>query len=116
MLNIMNANIWFYREPVDFRKQINGLVLLLAGDLERNPGNGDVYIFRSKGAKSLKILLWESNGFWLLYRKLDTGRFRFPTKEDEILEISKAQLSWLLSGLDIQKLKEHKQLFPARFH
>lgn len=116
MLNILNAQIWFYRDPVDFRKQINGLVLLIAGDLEQNPGNGDLYIFRSKGTRSLKILYWDTNGFWLLYRKLDTGKFRFPAKEDEILELSKEQLSWLLSGLDFSNRKPLKKLQTSQFH
>jgi transposase len=116
MLGINHALIWFYQKPVDFRKGINGLVLLIAGDLGKNPGSGELYIFRSKTADKVKIIFWDRNGFWLMYRKLEKGRFKFPKRQDKALEISKEQMQWLLTGLNIEQLELPPKLKTNNFH
>lgn len=116
MLNINKSPIWYYQQPVDFRKQINGLVLFLAGEIGVNPGSGDIFIFRSKKTDKLKILVWDRNGFWLIYRKLEKGRFRFPKKEEKLLELSNEQMQWLISGLNIEKLQLQPKLKAEKFH
>lgn len=100
MLLGFNQSIWLYPVPVDFRKQLDGLIALVADTLSLNPASGQLFIFRSKSAKKLKILWWEGNGFWLLYKRLEAGRLKFPKADNGVLELSQAQLSWLLSGLD----------------
>jgi len=109
MFNFINSQIWFYPQTIDFRKQMNSLMLLIC-DLDMNPGSGAIYIFRSKTKDKLKILIWEKNGFWLLYRKLAKGQFRFPDKHDQSVQLTSDQLSWLLSGLDLRRLSGHPTL------
>ncbi|MBC8555595.1 MAG: IS66 family insertion sequence element accessory protein TnpB, partial [Candidatus Brocadiales bacterium] len=48
MLPFTNSKIWLYPQPIDFRKQIDGLVILLASQLDQEPNSGQVFIFRSK--------------------------------------------------------------------
>jgi transposase len=48
MMLPFNATIWFYRQPIDFRKQIDGLVILVADTLEKNPTSGQLFVFRNK--------------------------------------------------------------------
>ncbi len=104
-----DASIWFYRQPVDFRKQIDGLVILVTDILEQNPTCGQLFVFRNKQADKVKLLYWEDNGFWLLYKRIEQGRFIFPTQSASAMSLSKSQLQWLLSGLDIAR---HKALEP----
>jgi len=106
MLFGFGGKIWFYREPVDFRNQQNGLIMLVADQLNQNPTSGDLYIFRNRQANKIKLLCWDVNGFWLHYKILERGRFVFPCHGDEIWSLSKDQLSWILSGLDITKQKQ----------
>lgn len=98
--------IWLYPISVDFRKQIDGLVLLIADELDVNPTSGELFIFRNRTAKKIKLLWYDQNGFWLCYKRLEKGRLKFPSGQTEVLELSRDQLSWLLSGLDFTREKE----------
>ena len=94
--------IWLYPEPVDFRKQIDGLVLLVADSLSLKPTSGELFVFRNRSAKKIKLLWYDENGFWLCYKRLERGRLIFPSGES-VVELTRDQLSWLLSGLDFAK-------------
>jgi transposase len=106
MLLPFNATIWFYRQPIDFRKQIDGLVILVADTLEKNPTSGQLFVFRNKKSDKLKMLYWESEGFWLLYKRFEKGKFKFPCIADEAMELSMQQLQGLLSGIDFTQQKQ----------
>jgi len=95
-----NTQVWLYRQPVDFRKQIDGLVILAADALQKNPTSGHWFVFRNKKADKVKILLWEDNGFWLLYKRFEKAVFKFPKIENETMSLTMSELQWLLSGLD----------------
>ena len=101
MLLPFTAEIYFYRQPVDFRCQIDALALLVADTLQMNPTSGKIFIFRNKGFDRLKVLYYERNGFWLLYRRLEEGKFKYPSIDDKAMTITPDQLQWLLSGLDM---------------
>lgn len=94
------APIWLYHEPVDFRKQIDGLVLLIASELTANPTSGELFIFRNRQANKIKLLWYDTNGFWLCYKRLEKGQLKFPKNQVEALTLTRDELSWLLSGLD----------------
>ena len=116
MLPFTNSKIWLYPQPVDFRKQIDGLVMLLAGQLNQEPNSGQVFIFRSKRSDRIKLLFWERNGFWLLYKRLEKGRFKFPNNAASHFELSPDQLSWLLSGLDFLEQRLLPSVNVSRFY
>lgn len=97
--------IWLYPEPVDFRKQIDGLVILIADQLSLTPTSGELFIFRNRQGKKIKLLWYDGRGFWLCYYRLERGRLQFPRAGESAMEITHDQLSWLLSGLDITKQK-----------
>jgi transposase len=100
MLLSFNAPIWFYTQPLDFRKQLDGLVQFIANHLQMNPASGQLFIFRNRTSSKIKIIWWDRNGFWLFYKRLEKGRFQFPEKQDQALELTHDQFHWLLSGLD----------------
>ena len=112
----MNCGIWFYREAVDFRKQIDGLVLLISGHLQMNPTSGQLFLFRNRGKNKIKLLWWDRNGFWLFYKRLERGLFQFPVFSGETIELSRDQLSWLLSGLDCLKYRQLPEVKACNFY
>ena len=75
MFPIIKGCVWFYPEAIDFRKGLQGLVELVALDLEQNPGNGDIYVFRSKRSSQVKMIFWQNNGFWLCHKRMEKIRF-----------------------------------------
>ena len=115
MLVPFNATIWLYRRPVDFRKQIDGLMVLVADTLECNPASGQLFVFRNRQADKIKMLYWQDNGFWLLYKRNESGRFIFPPIVDGTMTLSTDQLHWLLSGIDFMHQVPAKTLRPTRF-
>jgi len=95
--------IWLYPSPVDFRKQIDGLVILIADELSSDPTSGELFIFRNRSSDKVKLLWYDDNGFWLCYKRLEAGRLKFPSQTEGVFELERDQLSWLLSGLDVTK-------------
>lgn len=103
MLFSWNTSIWLYPVPVDFRKQLNGLVQMIADHLALNPTSGQLFIFRNRQGTPLKCVWWDRTGFWLCCKRLERGRFLFPEIRDQVMELSRNQWMWLLSGLDCIK-------------
>lgn len=67
-------------EPTDFRQGIDGLCRVCRRELKADPMSGAVFVFRNRRGKSLKILVYDGQGFWLCQKRLSAGRFRFwPT-------------------------------------
>jgi transposase len=108
--------IWFYQRPVDFRKQIDGLALLVADQLNKDPASGQLFIFRNRYANKLKLLWWDDHGFWLCYKRIEKERFKFPNIEDHTLELSRDQFIILIAGLDFTQQKYLKKLAPTHFY
>src|SRR5580692_9923425 len=103
MLLSFNGSVWLYPNPIDFRNQIDGIVLLVADHLKLNPTSGQLFLFRNHTANKIKMLWWDRNGFWLFYKRLEKGKFKFPKISAETMELSREQMGWLLSGLDYTK-------------
>lgn len=116
MLLSFNGSIWLYPVPIDFRKQIDGIVLLIADHLQLNPTSGQLFLFRNRTANKIKILWWDRNGFWLCYKRLEKGKLKFPAIIDKALELTRDQLSWLLSGLDCMKQIALPDVFATNFY
>jgi len=97
--------------PVDMRKAIDGLIVLVIESLEKEPQSGDCFVFRNKLANKMKILYWDRNGFILHYKRLEKGRFKLPSRmTDDTLLISTEQLEWLLAGLDFTLMTQFPEM------
>jgi transposase len=116
MIFSWSTPIWFYPMPIDFRKQMDGLVILIAEHLQQNPTSGQLFLFRNRGANKIKLLWWETNGFWLLYKRLEQGRLVFPTPNESVMELSRDQLSWLLSRIDWTKQVAQPRVIATHFY
>jgi len=115
MLSFFNTQIWLHPTPIDFRKQIDGLVLLVTDHLEMDPTSGQLFLFRNKGRDKLKALYWERNGFWLLYRRLEQGCFKFSEIDRLVIELTPDEFGWLLSGLNFMEYTPFKSVNASSF-
>jgi len=111
-----NQSIWYYQFPIDFRKQVDGLVLLIADKLERDPVSGQLFIFRNRQSNKLKLLWWDHHGFWLLYRRIEKGRFKLPAMVDQVIEINADQLGVLLAGIDFKTQHYFEKVTASKFY
>lgn len=95
--------------PVDFRKQHDGLVALARERLGSDPFDGSIFVFFNRRRDRIKILVWDGNGFWLLYKRLESGTFeRLRSSDAERLALSRAELSMLLDGIELGKGKKRQ--------
>ncbi len=115
MIFTFSSKIWLYPKPIDFRKQIDGLIVLVADHLELDPTSGQLFLFRNRQANKIKILWWDRNGFWLLYKRLEKGRLKFPSITDKSIEITRDQFSWLISGIDCFKQVQLPEVKATNF-
>ena len=68
-------------DPTDFRKGIDGLARVCQDALGADPFSGALFVFRNRRGTALKLLVYDSQGFWLCQKRLSSGRFRFwPTR------------------------------------
>ena len=71
-------------EPADFRRGIDGLARQCKEVLKHDPFCGWVFVFRNRRATAVKVLAYDGQGFWLCYKRLSSGRFRWwPTSRSK---------------------------------
>jgi transposase len=103
--------VYLCRQPVDFRKSINGLSVLVEQTLERNPFSQALYVFINRNRTNLKVLYWHRNGFCLWQKRLEADKFAWlPSAEATTQTITAQELSWLLEGYNSWQIKPHKTL------
>jgi transposase len=78
--------IYLATEVIDFRKGIDGLVGLCRNHFNTDPFSGGLYIFRNRRGCSLKLLVYDGQGFWLCQKRLSKGRFRWWPEKDGVNE------------------------------
>ena len=101
--------VYLHRNPVDFRKAINGLSVIVEQEMGLDPYAEHLYIFCNRARDKLKVLHWDRTGFVLWYKRLEKEKFKWPLRhQDEVLQIDEAALAGLLRGLDV--LQPHKTL------
>ena len=99
----------------DLRKSIEGLAALVQEGFHLDPFAPALFVFCNRHHNKLKILHWETNGFWLYYRRLERGHFQWPTPPtDTARTITARELQWLLDGLALEQREAHPPV-RARF-
>jgi transposase len=89
---------------------MNGLSVLVAAQFQMSPFEDNIFVFCNKSRTAIKILEWDSNGFWLFHKKLDRGHFNWPSAADRRpMELTADELQMMLDGTKlIQKLKRQQ--------
>lgn len=95
-----SARVWLACGATDMRRGMPGLALLVQEGLGRDPHAGDLFVFRGRSGSLLKILWHDGVGVSLYAKRLENGRFIWPTPKDGSVAISTAQLAYLLDGID----------------
>ena len=94
----------------DLRKGIDGLATLIKSQYNLDPFDKDtIFLFCGKRSNRIKALVWEGDGFLLLYKRLDNGRFQWPRNKTEAEQITAEQYTWLMQGLSIEQPKAIKK-------
>jgi transposase len=98
--------------PVDFRRGADGLAATVETVLRQDPFSGTIFIFRAKRADRIKLLVWDGTGLVLIWKRLETGSFRWPPVTDGVMRLSGGQLAALLEGLDWSRVHVPRQGRP----
>ena len=91
----------------DMRKSIDGLCAIVEDKLLMDPRRSAIFLFCGRRCDRIKILMWEPDGFVLLYKRLSAvqGRYRWPRTKDEVRSLTWREFDWLMSGIDIEQPK-----------
>lgn len=110
------VRILLAREPVDMRKSIDGLAALVRTQWKENLYAGHLFVFVSRRGDRVKILSWDAGGFVLTYKRLEQGRFRLPTFQQDALgaQLDATQLSMLLDGIDVMHVRRPSKWAPPQ--
>lgn len=92
-----------YGQPCDMRKSFDALCGVIRSALNRDPLNGEVFVFLNRGRTHLKLLHWENGGLVLYYKRLEKGTFAPPSSTGAGQALSWAQLVLMVEGITIQK-------------
>lgn len=116
MFNVdTRTRVYIAREPVDFRKQIDGLALVVQDTLGLDPFSAHLFVFTNRSGDKLKLLYWHHNGYMLLYKRLEKGRFVWPKASDNgTLCLGLRELHALLEGCDVSRLPLFKTVHSTR--
>ena len=132
MMQWTDVPVYLHRQPVDFRKSINGLSALVEHAMGLSPFRSALFVFGARSRDTIreanravpggqrgrrpegvarariKVLYWDQTGFCLWYKRLEKDRFQWPQPaRDEVITLTSEQFDWLLRGLDILKMKPH---------
>jgi transposase len=95
--------IFLALDPVDMRKQFNGLWAAASEQLREDPRQGAVFVFSNRDRDRIKLLYWDGTGVWVLAKRLEKGRFSWPGGTGPKLALAPAELTLLLAGIDLDK-------------
>lgn len=104
MLSFGGRRIFLARAVVDMRKSFDSLSDLVRGQLGMDPYTGDVFVFVGKSRSRVKILVWDTSGFWVCAKRLEGGMFALPAgaqppNSRESMPLTAAQVQMLLEGI-----------------
>ena len=114
-------------KPVDFRRGHDGLAATVQNELGLDPHSGLTVVFRSKRGDRVKVLVWDAEpdqgsvrgtdppakGLVMIYKRLDQGTFAWPSVQDGVMRLSRAQYEALFEGLDWRRILARRVLAPA---
>lgn len=98
----------------DLRRGIDGLTAIIQQEFQLDPFQNVLFLFCGKRTDRIKALLWEGDGFVLLYKRLEAGKFQWPRTENEAKSITPTQFRWLMEGLAIDQPKAVQKVYPSK--
>jgi transposase len=110
-----SVRVYLAAEPVDMRKSFDGLSAATREVLKEDPMSGHLFVFVNRVADITKVLYWDRNGWCVIAKRLERGRFRFPKAAAgaKSVEVEAAELSLLLEGIDLSAAKRRPRWMGA---
>jgi transposase len=115
-----HTKLYLAKDATDMRKSFRGLIPLTEAVLQEEPVSGHLFVFLNRRQDLMKILYWDGTGFCIWYKRLERGSFQRPPavagEERPGLELSTAQLSLILEGIDLTSVRQRLrfQRFSAK--
>jgi len=106
-----SVRIFLCLEVADMRRSFDGLAGMVENVVGLDPFSGYLFVFRNRRGDRVKILYWDRDGYAIWYKRLEKGVFRFPrwASDSSRLEITAADLSLVLEGIDVLGVKRQKR-------
>jgi transposase len=115
MLKLDGKRVFLACGQTDMRKQINGLAAIVEGSFKLDPFDGALFVFCNRKRDRLKILEFDVDGFWLHFKRLEKGHFRWPAPgEEATMTLSGEELSYLLGGTQVELKLKRNTVFEKR--
>ena len=115
MLNVVGKRVYLACGATDMRKSINGLSAIVEGSFKLNPFDGALFVFCNRKRDRVKILEWDGDGFWLYFKRLEKGHFRWPTVGNErTMVLTGEELSFLLGGTRVELKLRRNEVFERK--
>lgn len=104
---------YLYRGITDMRKSFNGLSGIVQNELHKDLMSGEVFIFINRRRDKVKLLRWETGGFILYYKRLESGTFELPVFDKDAVscQMRLTDLILMVEGISIEKSKRRKRFF-----
>ena len=115
MLNFEGKRVYLACGSTDMRKSINGLAEIVEGSFNLNPFEDALFVFCNRSRDRLKILTWNTDGYWLLFKRLEKGHFRWPAPgSDTTMTLTSEELSILLGGAQVELKLKRNEVFERK--
>ena len=108
--NLSADHIYIVCGHTDMRKSIDGLAAIIQQQFQLDLFSSSAFLFCGRRRDLLKVLLWEEDGFLLLYKRLENGKFTWPRNEQEVRDLTHEQYIWLMQGLSVDQPKAIKKI------
>lgn len=112
MLNLPSVvRIYLHVEPVNLHFGFDRLANLVREEMRQDPLSGHLFVFRNRRGDRVKLLLWDDDGYLVLYKRLEVGVFRFPRAAEGVasLQVKASDLSLLLWGIETTTVRRQKR-------
>jgi transposase len=105
------ATVFLSTRVTDMRKSIDGLCGEVNDYLGCNPMHGSLFVFYNRRHDKLKLLFWDRDGYWVLYKRLEAGTFQMPAIADgtKHIALSGEELQLILYGIDLDSVRHRKR-------
>jgi transposase len=107
-IDLSRVKVFIKPGSTDFRKKINGLIVIIAEEMKMDPLSSHLFLFCNRSRNRLKIIWWDRTGFCLWMKRLEMDIFPWPKNDSDTIEIDVERLRMLLTGIDFWKA--HKEL------
>lgn len=117
MLSFGEKTVYLCCGHTDMRKSINGLMLLVQNSFSLEPFSDSLFVFCNRNRDRIKILEWDTDGFWLYFKRLERGRFRWPDADKEnTMLLTSEEMSCLIGSAKLEKKLKRNEVSGQKIY